>query len=158
MAWGGTMYYCAKCGTQVPDGMAFCTNCGTPVRGGQAAPPQPAAAAPPAAPAAHPGYAPAPYAMAAPASSDGMSSSSAVGLVFFVLGVIAALVGTGLAWEDSYAWAAGVFVVAAFLFLIGGVFFNQGKRQATAAVPPYGAWPPQMPPSQPPQPPGPPPR
>ncbi len=67
-----------------------------------------------------------------------MSTMNIVGFVFVVLAIIAALVASGLSWDEAYGWAAGIYLLSAVLFLIAGVFFAMGRRGRSAGPSPYG--------------------
>ena len=132
--------FCGKCGAAIEPGNQFCTRCGAPAPAAGGAPvgtavasaaaPVPPAlvySAPPAS-GAQPQYGAPPY-YAPPTPASHGTTMNVVGIVFVVLGIIAALVATGLSWEESYIWAAGVFLTATFLFVIAGVFFALARRR-----------------------------
>jgi len=66
-----------------------------------------------------------------------------VAFVFIVLAIIASLVATGLSWEEAYEWAAGIFLLAAVLFVIAGLFFFMARRAAGTRLPAQVPYPPR---------------
>jgi len=59
----------------------------------------------------------------------------AVGFVFTILGIIAAVVAFFLSEEGAYEWSAGIWLLAAILFAISGLFLYMGRSRPMA---PYG--------------------
>ncbi len=62
-----------------------------------------------------------------------------VGFVFVVLAFIAAIVAFFLSEDEAYGWSLGVYLGAAVLFGIAGVFFYLGRRRPMG--PPPGMYP-----------------
>ncbi len=59
-----------------------------------------------------------------------------VGFVFVVLAFIAAIVAFFLSEDEAYGWSAGVYLGAAVLFGIAGLFFYMGRRRPAMGPPP----------------------
>lgn len=53
-------------------------------------------------------------------------------IIFVVLGIIASIVATGLSWDEAYEWAAGIYLLSAFLFIFAGIFFYLAKRSRSS--------------------------
>ncbi len=156
-----TAKFCMRCGAAI--GSASSPRPAAPVAPPPAVPPPagsrpPEYAPPPGAPAAAwaspatygpppaPGFE-SPYGppAAAPFSMAGASPGilNIVGFVFIVLAIIASLVATGLSSDGAYEWAAGIYLLAAILFSIAGLFFWMARRAAGTRMPPPAPYPPR---------------